>query len=196
LRKLIRFIDPDKAKEDVFTNFEDRLDEDVVEYDVVKRDPNLRDYRSRVERFIREHQDHITIRRLRNNEPVTKKDIAALEDILFSKDGPIPREEYEKIYGEQPLGLLVRATVGLSRNAAKAAFADFLAEAPLHPDQITFLDEVVEFLIKNGIMDPKTMFDSPFTNINDQGVIGVFGEDGSKRIIELIRHINENADVA
>ena len=72
-------------------------------------------------------------------------------------------------------------------------FTLFLAEAPLHPDQITFLDELVEYLVKNGIMEPKAMFDSPFTNINDQGVIGVFGEDKSKKIIEVVRHINDNA---
>jgi hypothetical protein len=40
------------------------------------------------------------------------------------------------------------------------------------------------------------MFDSPFTNINDQGVLGVFGETDSKRSIETIRQINQNADVA
>ena len=196
LRELIRFIDPDQAKEDVYTNFEDEIRDGTVEYNVVRSDPNLQDYRVRVERFIRDHQDHVTIRRLKNNEPVTKTDITALEDILFSEDGPIPREHYEKIFGEKPLGLLIRSTVGLSRNAAKAAFAEFLAEAPLHPDQITFLDEIVEYLVKNGVMEPNTMFDSPFTNINDQGLVGVFGEDMSKKVIELVRHINKNADVA
>ena len=89
----------------------------------------------------------------------------------------------------------MRSVVGLDRNAAKSAFAEFLTGAPLHPDQITFLDEVVEYLVKNGVMEPKAMFDSPFTNINDQGVLGVFGEDTSKKIIEVVRHINGNAGV-
>ena len=40
------------------------------------------------------------------------------------------------------------------------------------------------------------MFDIPFTNINDQGVLGVFGENVSKKIIETLRQINKNADVA
>lgn len=120
----------------------------------------------------------------------------ALEDILFSETGPIPRTEYEKIFGDRPLGFLVRSVVGLDRNAAESAFAEFLSEAPLHPDQITFLDEMVNYLVKNGIMEPKVMFDTPFTNINDQGVLGVFGESESKKIIETIRKINRNADVA
>ena len=116
--------------------------------------------------------------------------------ILFSEEGPIPREEYNKLFGDRPMGVLVRSVVGLDRNAAKTAFAEFLSEAPLHPDQITFLDEVVNYLVKNGVMEPKTMFETPFTNINDQGVVGVFGESVSEKIIETLKHINRNADVA
>ena len=196
LRGLIRFIDPEQAKNDVYTNFQDAIGDDTGEYKIVKTDANLEGYRKRVQRFIQDHQDHVTIRRLKNNEPVSAKDIESLENILFSGDGPIPREEYENIYGDRPLGVLVRSVVGLDRNAAKSAFAEFLSEAPLQPDQMTFLNEIVDYLVKNGVMEPKTMFDSPFTNINDQGVIGVFGENDSKKIIELVRHINENAGVA
>lgn len=40
------------------------------------------------------------------------------------------------------------------------------------------------------------MFETPFTNINDQGIVGVFGEKESKMIVETLKHINKNADVA
>ena len=196
LRKLTRFIDPEEGLKDVYTDFEDKISERAGEYKIIKSDPNLKDYRRRVQRYIRDHQDHVTIRRLKNNKPVSDTDIVALEDILFAEDGPIPREEYEKIFGDKPLGVLVRSVVGLSRNAAKAAFAEFLDKAPLYPDQITFLDEIVAYLVKNGIMEPKVMFDTPFTHIHDQGLMGVFGEDMSKKVIELVRHINDNADVS
>lgn len=195
LRNMTRFIDNAAGLIDVFTNFEDEIGEKSAEYNLVKSDPTLKDYRIRVRRFINEHQDHITIRRLRNNEPISPTDVIALENILFAKDGAIPREEYENIFGEKPLGVLVRSVVGLSRNAAKEAFSSFLAEAPLHPDQIAFLDEIVEYLVKNGTMEPKLMFDAPFTNFNDLGIAGVFDENESKKVIELVRHINENAGV-
>ena len=196
LRDLTRFIDKDVGLIDVFTNFEDKIGEESSEYNIVKSDPKLKDYRKRVQRFINEHRDHVTIRRLRNNEPVSPTDVIALEDILFAEDGAIPREEYKKIFGEKPLGVLVRSVVGLSRKAAKEAFSEFLSEAPLHPDQMAFLDEVVEYLVRNGTMEPKVMFDAPFTLINDQGIAGIFDEDASKKVIALVRHVNENADVS
>jgi len=63
----------------------------------------------------------------------------------------------------------------------------------MHPDQITFLNQIVEYLVKNGTMNPKVMFDTPFTHINDQGISGVFDNDSSQKVIELVRHINDNA---
>lgn len=196
LRDLIRFIDPEDGLQDVYTDFEDEIGEATEGFNVVKSDPNLKDYKKRVQRFIRDHQDHITIRRLKNNEPVSKKDIEALEDILFSDDGPIARDEYEELYGELPIGYLVRSIVGLDRNAVTKVFTELLVQAPLHPDQISFLDEVIRYLTRNGTMKPKVMFDAPFRHINTKGVAGIFGDEGGKKVIELVREINENADVA
>ena len=193
----MRFIDKDEGLDVVYANVEDEIEGEGTEVgSLIRPDPNLREYRKRVQRFIRDHQDHITIRRLKNNEPVTQTDITAIEDILFANDGPIPRDDYMNIFGEQPLGVLVRSIVGLDRKAAKSASAHFLDEAPLIPDQIAFLNEVVEYLVKNGIMEPKVMFDTPFTHIHDSGLAGVFGDEISKKVIELVRHINSNADVA
>jgi len=40
------------------------------------------------------------------------------------------------------------------------------------------------------------MFDTPITNINVQCVLGVFGENVSKKNVETLKQINKNADVA
>lgn len=82
------------------------------------------------------------------------------------------------------------------RNAAKQAFAEFLETASLHPDQISFLNEVVEYLVKNGTLEPREMFDSPFTLHNDKGVAGVMGEELAGKVVDLARRINKNAEVA
>ena len=92
--------------------------------------------------------------------------------------------------------MLVRAVVGLNRNAAKKAFAEFLESKALHPDQITFLNEVIEYLVKNGTMEPREMYQSPFTLLNDKGVTGVMGEELAGEVVELVREINKNAEAA
>ena len=149
-----------------------------------------------MQRFIRQHQDHVTIRRLKNNEPVTDKDLQALEDILFADGGPIPRGKFESIYGtDKPLGVLVRSITGLDRKAAKEAFGKFLGQAPLAADQISFVEEIINYVVKNGTMEPEVLFDTPFSNYHVQGVVGVLG-DRAKEVIDIIEHINTNAEVA
>ncbi|WP_295623631.1 DEAD/DEAH box helicase family protein [uncultured Nitrosomonas sp.] len=194
LRGLTRFISPEE-RADVYTHFTDTLiQEEATEYQVVKRDPNLQNYRERVQRFIREHQNHVTIRRLRNNEPIAPTDILALETILFAENGPIPKDEYAKIYGQEPLGKLVRSVIGLDRSAAKAVFAEFLARSPaLNADQMAFLNEIVEYLVKNGVMEPRAIFETPFNHYHELGVVGVFGDELSRQIVERIHDVNHNA---
>jgi hypothetical protein len=57
-------------------------------------------------------------------------------------------------------------------------------------------NEVVNHLIKIGMMESKAMFDTLFTDINDDGVLGVSGEKESRRIVDTIQLIYRNADVA
>ena len=115
---------------------------------------------------------------------------------MFSEEGPGTREEFENTYGsDEPLGSLIRQIVGLDRNAAKSAFANFLTIGQYTADQIRFVDLIIDHLVSNGIMDPKRLFERPFTDFHDQGVAGVLGEEAGT-IIELISQINNNAVTA
>jgi type I restriction enzyme R subunit len=148
------------------------------------------------ERFFREHANHITIQRLKTNRPITAADLEALETILFSDQGPGSREEFAATFGtDQPLGKLVRQVVGLDRNAAKEAFGEFLASATLTADQIQFIDQVIDHLTQNGTMDPHALFEPPFTELSEQGVVGVLPEQAEK-LVQVIQQINANALVA
>ena len=116
--------------------------------------------------------------------------------MLFETDQIIPRDEYETIYGERPLGLLVRSIVGLDRNAAKAVFADFIAQSPLTPDQMKILNEIVERLIKNGLMNPSDLYEPPLSHYHDSGLSGVMGEELAKKVARLVRSVEESAGIA
>ena len=99
-------------------------------------------------------------------------------------------------YGtDRALGVFVRSIVGLDRNAAKAAFANFLEKRPLTGNQIAFLNSIIDHLVLNGVMDPKRLFEPPFTDLHHEGVLGVF-PDGAEMVVEIIRGVDENAEVS
>lgn len=87
---------------------------------------------------------------MRTNLPLTKADIASLEKVLWSELGT--KADYEAEYGQKPLGEFVRELVGLDMNAAKEAFADYLNDVNLDSRQIYFVNQIVEYIVHNGMM--------------------------------------------
>jgi len=148
---------------------------------------DLKNYKAKAEYYVRQHQDNSVIAKLKSNVPLTKEDIAALEKILWSEVGT--KEEYTAEYGEKSLGEFVRGIVGLDMNAAKEAFSEFLNNTNLDSRQIYFVNQIVEYIVHNGIMkDLSVLQDAPFT---DKGSVAEIFTDisvwaGIRRVIETI----------
>ena len=122
---------------------------------------------------------------------ITVNDIEILEEVLWSEVGT--KEEYEQEYGDKPLGEFVRSIVGLDMNAAKEAFSAYLNDVNLDSRQIYFVNQIVEYIVHNGMMkDLSVLQEAPFT---DRGSIVEIFPDlnvwmGIRKVIE---QINANA---
>ena len=103
----------------------------------------------------------------------------------------------EAEYGEKPLGEFVREIVGLDMNAAKEAFSEFLNDVSLDEKQIYFVNQIVEYIVHNGMLKDFSVFqEPPFT---DKGsVVTIFGEQMIvwQKIVQVINQINANAVAA
>ena len=191
LRGLMKYVQKSSLRYD--TNFTDNVLETVKKESQLEND-NLKNYKAKAEYYIREHQENEIIHKLKSNEPLTKKDVEGLEKILWSELGS--KEDYESEYGAKPLGEFVREIVGLDMNAAKAAFSEYLESNNLDNRQIYFVNQIVEYIVHNGMMkDLSVLQESPFT---DQGsVVEIFTDlsvwMGIRKVIESI---NANAAVA
>ena len=134
------------------------------------------------------------IAKLKGNVPLTGEDVKVLEEILWSEVGT--KQEYEAEYGTKPLGEFVREIVGLDMNAAKAAFSEFLNDTNLDSRQIYFVNQIVEYIVHNGMMKDLTVLqETPFT---DQGSIVEVFTDLSiwMAIRKVIDQVNANAVAA
>ena len=140
---------------------------------------------------MRQHQDEAVIAKLKSNVPLNSDDVAALEKILWSEVGT--KEDYEAEIGSKPLGEFVREIVGLDMKAAKEAFSVYLNDTSLDSRQIYFVNQIVEYIVRNGLMkDLSVLQESPFT---DKGsVVDIFTDltvwMGIRKIIE---QVNANA---
>ena len=196
IRDLIKFLDKGEEKKIVYTNFEDELGEAEENDGFVLTDASLANYRAKMEKYIRAHEDHMAIQKLKLNKPITSVDVDQLEKMLFSESDLGTREDFIRVYGEeQPLGVFIRSIIGLDRGAAKEAFSEFLSPGVLSADQIRFMDQIIDYLTLNGTMEPGTLMEIPFTDMHDDGVYGVFADDKVVNLVDVIERINRNAGV-
>ena len=152
---------------------------------------DLKNYKMKAEFYVRQHQDNAVIAKLKTNQPLTGNDVKILEEILWSELGT--KQDYENEYGSKPLGEFVREIVGLDMNAAKEAFGEFLNDTSLDSNQIYFVNQIVEYIVHNGLMkDLSVLQDAPFTD--NGSIVEVFTDltlwFGIKRVID---RINANA---
>ena len=152
---------------------------------------DLKNYKTKAEFYVRQHQDKPAIAKLRSNVPLKAEDVKELESILWSEVGT--RQDYEAEVGQKPLGEFVREIVGMDMNAAKEAFAQYLNDVNLDSRQIYFVNQIVEYIVHNGVMkDLSVLQEPPFT---DRGSIVEIFTDLSlwAGIKSVIDRINANA---
>jgi type I restriction enzyme R subunit len=195
LRDLMKFLDFEETPI-YYTSFTDEIDSNVTEHQLVYAFNDLDAYKRKVEQYLREHSNHLTIHNLRNNIQITASQLDALEQMLFDQGELGTKEEFIKAFGEQPLGRFVRSIVGLDTNVAKQAFGDLLSGSTLNSQQIRFIDMVIDFFSVKGIIEPSMLFELPFTDINTSGIMGVFDQETTTKIISIIEQINHTAEVA
>ena len=188
LRDLIKYIPVSKVHYD--TNFDDEiLSVDWKESELENDD--LKNYKAKAEFYVRQHMNDAVIAKLKSNVPLTAEDVQALEKALWSEVGT--KQDYEAEYGQKPLGEFVREIVGLDMNAAKEAFAQYLNDASLDSRQIYFVNQIVEYIVHNGMMkDLSVLQEAPFT---DHGsIVEVFTDlTVWMGIRNTIEKINSNA---
>lgn len=63
-------------------------------------------------------------------------------------------------------------------------------------NQLTFINQIIDYLTQKGILEPSQLFEITFDEIHSEGISGVFDENITDEIIDIIEGINLNADVA
>lgn len=187
LRELIKLIDRERQGI-YYTDFKDEVigvREGSPIYDV----NNLENYKERVVSYFKKYRDDLPIYKLRNNEELTKEDIKYFEKILFEELGD--RDSYKKVYGNKPLLKLVASITGMDKEAAKKEFSKFMIDEKLNSDQINFVNNIIDYIVKNGSIEKEVLQEFPFNK--NGGVLKLFDDklDLAREIISIVDKIND-----
>jgi type I restriction enzyme, R subunit len=191
LRELVKLIEL-KKRPIIYTDFEDEIGPgSEITVQGVNVGTDMDRFRLKARHFLKGNENHIAVLKLKRNEALTPLDLAELEKVFVTAGAH--SKEIDHIRADGGLGLFVRTLVGLEREAAKHAFDGFLAGKALSSDQIEFLNMVIDHLTERGAMDPRLLYDSPFTDIDPLGIAGVFNEPEIQEVISILGEVRRRA---
>ncbi len=191
LKDLIRFIEKDRQMI-YYTDFQDEII-DYAEGEPINIANEMRDYKKKVEYYLKEHKENLAVYKLRNNKKLSEADLKELESILWNDLGT--KKDYEKEYGSTPIGKLVRKITGVERSVLNEAFSEFLTEERLNSNQIRFVSLIIDYIVANGnIEDNSVLMEEPFRSCGS--ITTIFKEDmgTAKRILGIVQDIKKNSE--
>lgn len=192
LRNLIKLIEL-KKRPHIYTNFEDEIGGPMeIKVQGITVGVDMSRFRMKAQMFLKEHENCIAIQKLRRNQPLTKQDLEEIERV-FIEVGVAEQEDIEKVKQDIGLGVFVRTLIGLDREAAKQAFDSFQSARTLSANQIEFLDMIIDYLTERGVMNPKLLYESPFTDLDVMGVEGIFKTADVIELVEILEEVQRRA---
>lgn len=196
LRDLVKLIDK-RQRRIVYTDFADEMGNatDVVLPGLAGGN-DFAKFRQKAQSYLRAHQDHVAIQKLRMNRALTETDLAELERMLAESGIGGPDDIARAKVESHGLGLFVRSLVGMDREAAKQALASFLANKTLSANQIEFVNLIVNHLTEHGTMEPAQLYASPFTDLTPRGPEGLFSETAVEELMAVLGRVQRSATAA
>ncbi len=191
LRDLLQYLDK-VDKPIYFVNFTDTI-VDKVEGEPLYDSGELQNYRKKVEFYLKEHSNNLAVYKLRNNKRLSELELKSLEKLLWEELGT--KTDYQKEYGDTPIGRLIRRIVGVDRTVVNEAFSEFLTEERLNLNQIRFVNLIVDYIVANGnIDDNKVLMEDPFRSVGS--ITAIFKDDmgTAKRIMDVVEEIRRNSE--
>jgi type I restriction enzyme, R subunit len=196
LRNLVQHVEKTKQPL-IYSDFADELGEgapvDLPDIGSV----DFKRFKRKARHFLLEHEDHISLQKLRRGRPLTPTDLEQLAAMLIGAGVGDQAQIDRAAELSNGLGAFIRSLVGLERAAVVEAFSEFIADRTATADQIEFIDMIIEHLTEKGTMDPRLLYESPFTDIAPSGPEGVFPASMTDRLVERINALSEvRSDVA
>lgn len=190
IRGLMKFLEDEiTIGNTVYSNFIDELGE-ITETSILSGSRlDIDGYRKKITHYLEEHKNHLTVYKLRNNIQITNDDLGELERMLLEQSN-ITHEELNKICDNLSLGVFIRSILGLERNVVSSIFAEFIEQSNYNSRQIDFINAIVNSFTINGVLEPKMLYQPPFTEIDSNSVDGLFNNTECDKIIMLMKEIN------
>ena len=181
------------------------LEENAERIEFARHHPKLEGsqlaaYRYRVEGVLRGlFESNPTLRRIRRNEAVSAQDLDSLVSLVLTQYPDVNLSLLTEFYPDAAgdLTVALRGIVGLDGEVVAQLFAGFVSRHPtLNSKQQRFLALLQSHIAQFGAISVEKLYDAPFTQLDVNGLDGVFDDRTAGELISLIRPFQPAAERA
>ncbi|MFN3002456.1 DEAD/DEAH box helicase family protein [Mycolicibacterium wolinskyi] len=194
LRSIVGLLEK-KKRPFVYADYEDTLgDVTEVAMPALAQFTDIDRFNAKVYDFLVRQPDNLALQKLKKAHPLTETDLQSLQELLLASGVADPADLDRAADTAHGFGRFIRSLIGLDRQAATSAFAEFLDGKTASADQIQFIQLVINYLTRHGSMSPDLLFEPPFTDNAPKGIASVFDSAKARAVIDVIEQLNASAD--
>lgn len=133
------------------------------------------------------------LQKVKKGERLDAKDFDELCKLVLAQDPELNLRDLQRYYPDltDNLDIALRSVIGLNAETVNSRFEDFVQRNNLNSKQIRFLSLLKNHLTKYGTIEIARLYESPFTEVDGNGLDGVFNNN-EMQINELINILQTN----
>lgn len=152
-------------------------------------------FREKTLAFLRAHENHLVLAKLRKGSPLTEQDVASLETLLLESGEVDPEHLAVAVEEAQGLGHFIRSVVGMDRAAVSDTLSAFVAGTRFTGNQLAFVNMIVDRLTDHGRVSKALLYEPPFTAYAPTGPDDLFETAEVRDLFQVLDRIDASAEV-
>jgi type I restriction enzyme R subunit len=193
LRELVALIEK-RQRKPIYTDFDDEMgDESEVALPGFTAGTDYAKFRAKAQAFLRAHQDHVAIHKLRMNRPLTVADLGELERMLLESGVGAAGYRTRRQSSRKGWGSSCARCSAWTVRPPRQALAGFLNGKTLAANQIEFVNLIVNHLTEHGVLDAALLYESPFIDITPRGPEALFDDLQIEGLLSILAEIKARA---
>lgn len=146
-------------------------------------------YRNRVQKVLLDIFDsNETLQKIKAGKPVDEEDVEALCSLVLTQEPGLDLHDLADYYPQtKSLDNAIRSIIGMDADVVRERFTGFVQAHPnLKSHQIKFLDLLENHIRNYGSIEIDRLYESPFTNVHNEGLEGVFGDGLTEELLKIL----------
>jgi len=130
------------------------------------------------------------LKKIRAGEAITEQELNDLNAMVHTNNSGVDLTLLKEFFPDSAVGIdqLLRAIIGLDRDAIEAQFSHFLQQHHIHLNSLQqrFISLLKSEICRSGSMTVERLYEAPFSQLHQDGIDGLFKDEQATLIARFV----------